>query len=449
VAAYDLVIVNGTLVTSRGQLRADLGVRQGRIAAMGDLGAEASAPDPARRFDARGLYVLPGPIDEHVHFREPGLEDKEDIHTGSLGAVMGGVTSVLDMPNTVPPTDSAPRLMHKRALIHNRAYCDIGLFGLLSTTSNVDELLDAGAVGLKCFLGPTTGDIPPPDEHALKRGLAQAAARGARVGFHAEDDTIVQAATRRVRESGRIDPGAHVDARPVEAEVAAIERVARLAADTGAAVHVFHLSSADGLRVVEDWRGRGLDITCEVTPHHLFLNATDMHRIGPLARINPPLRPDRHAQALLEALRDGRIDCVGTDHAPHTLAEKSRESIWDVPSGFGGVEISLRLLLTLGRLSLSRVVGVTSEGPARVWGLGPLKGGLEIGADADLTVVDLSLDGVIDPDRLHGKHNLTPFAGQHTQGAPVATVLRGEVVVRDGVLVGAPRGAFLPGRLVR
>jgi dihydroorotase (multifunctional complex type) len=442
-AAYELVVANGTLVTPRGETRADLGVRDGRIAAIGDLARETSGSEAAQTFDARGLYVLPGVIDEHVHFREPGLTEKEDIHSGSRAAVMGGVTTVLDMPNTLPPTDSAERVADKRERIRGRAYCDIGLFGLLSASSDVDELLDGGVVGLKCFLGPTTGDLPPPDDAAVLRGLRQAAARGARVGFHAEDDALVQAATRGVRESGRTDPLAHVDARPIEAEVTAIERVARLAARADAAVHVFHLSTADGLRVLEAWRRRGLDITCEVTPHHLFLTSTDMERIGPLARINPPLRPAGHAEALLEALREGRIDCVGTDHAPHTAAEKLRQSIWDVPSGFGGVEISVRLLLTLGGLSVSQLAAVTSEGPARVWGLAPRKGALEIGADADLTLVDLFRDGVIEPSMLHGKHNLTPFAGQRTRGAPVATVLRGEVIVRHGALLDPPRGEFL------
>jgi dihydroorotase len=233
----------------------------------------------------------------------------------------------------------------------------------------------------------------------------------------------------------------------VLAEVESIQRVGLFAAKTGAKVHILHLSSAPGLNVVEEWRRKGVDITCEATPHHCFLTSDDMQTLGPILRINPPVREPGHADALLSGLATGAITAIATDHSPHLASEKLHENIWQSVSGFAGVEISLRLFLTYavqtGRLSLQQLVRATSEGPARTWGLYPRKGVLQVGADADLTVVDLGVEDVIEAARLHGKNNLSPFEGRQTRGAPVATVLRGHIVMNKGELLGAPRGRMV------
>jgi dihydroorotase len=439
-AAFDLLVRNGTIVTAHATFTADIGIVGEKIAAIGQLDVEARDV-----LDATGRYVLPGLIDGHVHFREPGLEYKEDFHTGSRAAVFGGVTTVLDMPNTVPPTSTAERVAHKSALASEKSYCDFGLYGLLDQESveQLRPMAQAGVVGFKCFLGRSTGDIGPPDDGRLLEALSLIAGLGMRCAFHAENDAILQHNIRKLQAEGRTDPLAHVEARSVIAEVEAIQRAALLASEARAAMHILHLSSREGLDIVQQWRRRGLDITCEVTPQHCFLSSEDMRQLGSLLRINPPVREALQGESLLCALADGRIDAIATDHSPHLPSEKLHDDIWKAVSGFTGVELSLRLFLTYGGLSLQRLVQAMSEAPARIWGLYPRKGAIQVGSDADLTVVDLSVEDIVEAARLHGKNNLTPFEGRRTRGAAMATVLRGQIVMREGELIGPPRGRIV------
>ena len=437
----DLVIRNGTLVTGSGRHTADVGIAGGSIVAI-DAHLEASAAD---EFDAAGLFVLPGVIDGHVHFREPGLEYEETWLTGSRAAVMGGVTTVLEMPNTVPPTDTVERARAKLALAEQAAYCNFGIFGLIGESLDaLPDLARSGlVVGLKVFLGPSTGGLRAPDDDGLRRALAIAREAGLRVAFHAEDRAIVEQAEAAMMVAGRTDPLAHLEARPTAAEVDAIDHAGNLLLDSNARGHILHLSSADGLEAVERWRAKGVDLTCEVTPHHLLLDRDVYGTAGGLARVNPPIRGGQDAIALRAALADGRIDMVATDHAPHRAADKLRSSIWDVPSGFAGTETMLPMLLTRsvheGWLTLERLVQVTSEAPARIWGLGPTMGSMAIGADADLTIVDLDREGVVRAADLHGLNNLSPFEGTAIRGTAVATIVRGVVVMRDGRLTAQAR----------
>jgi dihydroorotase len=442
---FDLLIANGTVVTPASTYVADVGIRGESIAAV----AEPGRLHASNLLNAEGRYVLPGVIDAHVHFREPGLEYKEDFGTGTRAAVMGGVTTVLDMPNTLPPTSTAERLHLKRALAEAKAYCDVGFYGLLAH-DNVGELAgmaEAGVVGFKCFLGQSTGNIPAPDDGRLLEALSVVARLDMRCGFHAENDAILQHLVAVLQSEGRTDALAHLESRPEVAEVEAIQRAALFAAIAGARIHIFHVSSAGGLAMVEAWRRKGVDITCEVTPHHCFLSADAMRALGSLVRINPPVREAEHARRLLDALAAGGIDYFATDHAPHLASEKLHANIWEAVSGFGGVELSLRLFLTLGvntgRLTLQDLVRATSERPARTWGLFPRKGSLEVGADADVTIIDLDVRDVIEASRLHGKNNLTPFEGLLTRGAATATIVRGKVVMQDGELLGAPGGRMV------
>ena len=441
----DLIVRNGTVVGPDGRGQLDLAVRRGRlvsIVARGDLAAVAD-----REIDAGGLYVIPGVIDGHVHFREPGLTAKEDWDSGSTAAVMGGVTTVLEMPNTIPPTDTVDRARAKLALAAARSWCDFGIYGLVTdeNRSELGPLARQGlVVGFKAFLGPTVGDLLEPSERHLTAAMRAIAAQGKRLGVHAEDRASVEAGVQAMRAAGRHDAAAHGDSRPPAAEVIAIDRVARLAAATGCPLHVFHLTSAEGLAAVEAWRRRGVDISCELTPHHAFLDTADVARLGGLARVNPPLRAPGHGATLLRALADGRIDVVATDHAPHERERRLGDDIWAVASGFPGVETSLPLFLgegvAAGRLTLEQLVRATSEGPARTWGLWPQKGAIAIGSDADLTLIDLAREGVITGAGLHGRGDLTPYEGRRTMGAPVATIIRGQVVMRDGELVGEASG---------
>jgi allantoinase len=445
----DLVVRNGTVVTPDSETEADIAISDGKfvaIAPRGELDVEG-----AEEYDATGKHVLPGVIDGHVHFREPGLEYKEDWRTGSTAAAYGGVTTVVEMPNTNPKTDTVEGVEIKRRLAEEKSYVDFGIIGLLVQDSvpALRSLAEAGVVGYKCFLGETIGKIPAPDDGMMLDGLREIAATGLRIGFHAENNEIMQHLIRKFKEEGRNDPQAHVDSRPPLAEVESIQRMGLYAQHCGTRIHIFHLSSRDGLDMIDEWRAKGVDITCETGAHYVFKKAEDMDETGVRLRMNPPVRwgHEGHGDYLLQGLRDGRVNQIATDHSPHTAEEKLTGDIWTAISGFPGVETSVSYFLTYGvnagRMSLREFVRATSEGPAKTWDMYPQKGAIRIGSDGDLTVVDLNKEGVIRDDELHSKNHVTPFDGDPVKGMPVATIVRGQIIFRDGELTGSPAGRMV------
>jgi len=449
-AQLDLIVRNGTVVTPVATFEGDLGIKDGvfvAIAAKGELGLTA-----AEEVDATGLHVLPGVIDGHVHFRDPGFEYKEDWSTGSTAAVMGGVTTVLDMPNTNPQTKDPEAALAKKQIAEQKSWCDFGFIGLL-VSDNVDQLRPLGeqglVVGFKAFLGITIGAIPAPHDGAILDGMREIAAMGMRLGFHAENNDIMANEIRRLQAQGRTDPLAHVESRPALAEVESIQRMGLFAQATGCNVHIFHLSSQPGLEMIDEWRAKGVDYTCETGAHYVFLGAEDMATLGPRLRMNPPVRArsEGHGDALLDGLVDGRVTMIATDHSPHTREEKLNDDIWKAISGFPGVETSVAYFLTkavdAGRMTLQQFVRASSEGPAKTWDIYPQKGAIRVGSDGDLTIVDLAKEGVIHDEDLHSKNHVTPFDGTPTKGAPVATIIRGRVVMRDGALVGESGGRMV------
>ena len=447
----DLIIKNGTVVTADSMFKADIAIAGGvftEVAKPGELRVSA-----AEEIDATGQYVLPGVIDGHVHFREPGLEYKEDFESGSRAAVYGGVTTVIDMPNTMPTTSTPDNARLKLDLASEKSYCDFGLFGVI-VQENIDQILpmaESGlVVGFKVFLGMTIGNIPMPDDGALLEGMRLVAKAGMRLGFHAENNDILQHCIKKMQEAGRTDPLAHVESRPVIAELESIMRMGLYASHTGTKIHIFHLSSKEGLEAIDEWRSKGVDITTETGAHYAFLTSDAMEEVGAMLRMNPPIREPGHNDALLAGLADGRLNCIATDHSPHTREEKMNDDIWVAISGFAGVETSVPLFLTYGvnagRMTLPQFVRASSTAPAQTWGMYPQKGAIQVGSDGDVTIIDLHKEGVIDEANLHGKNNANPFQGHKTLGAPVATIIRGRVVVRDGVLDPSARGT---GELVR
>jgi dihydroorotase len=429
---FDLILQGGTVVGIGGTGPADVGVRNGRIARLGDLSRHAAGTV----LDCRGLTVLPGVIDSQVHFREPGLEHKEDLETGARAAVLGGVTAVFEMPNTKPTTVTAERLADKLARARGRMHCDHA-FWVGGTAETVDDIPDLerlpGAAGIKIFMGSSTGDLLVPDDAALGRVLAKTRRR---VAVHAEDEPRLEA-RKPLRAAG--DPSSHPVWRDVEAALMATRRLVGLARRHGALVHVLHISTAEELAFLAGQR----DIaSVEATPHHLTMAVEeDGARLGTRLQMNPPVRDARHRAALWDALDQGIVDVLGSDHAPHTLEEKAAPYPQS-PSGMTGVQTLVPIMLdhvAAGRLTLQRLADLTSAGPARLFGIAG-KGRIAVGYDADFTVVDAAARWTIEDGWIASRAAWTPYHGRTVTGRPVGTIVRGIRVVWDGELVEAGRG---------
>ena len=432
-ATYDLVVRGGTLVTPGGRITADVGARAGRIVAIGDLGGATAA----HTLDAAGLHVLPGVIDAQVHFREPGHPHKEDLASGTTGAVLGGVTSVLEMPNTDPPTTTAAALADKCARLRGRARCDAGFF-VGATVENAGELGELenlpGCAGVKVFMGSSTGSLLVADDEALAEVFVGGRRR---VALHAEDEDRLRERKHLAVEAAH--PRAHPEWRDAETAQRATWRALALARRFGRRVHVLHVSSAEELDILAECKDLA---TFEILPQYLTLVAPDCYeRLGTRAQMNPPIRDARHQAALWDAVRNGLCDMLATDHAPHTLEEKAKPYPQS-PSGMPGVQTLVPIMLdhvAAGRLTLERLVDLVCHGPARVWGIAG-KGRLAVGFDCDLTLVDLAARRTIKDADMANKAGWTPYDGMEVTGWPMATVVRGHIVMRDGQLVGDPCG---------
>lgn len=437
----DLIIRNGILVSSEGTVQADLVSDGGKIVAIGNL---AGLPTARETIDAQGKYVLPGAIDVHVHFRDPGMTYKEDWATGTAAAAVGGVTTVFEMPNTHPPTANPEAFRQKRERAEQLAFVDYGIYGVLDETSldHIEALVENGVVGFKCFMSESTGELPTPDDGVILEGLEQLSRLGLRCNFHAENGAIITRRRNRLKALGRTDAQAHLDSRPAICAVEAVNRAILLAEWTGARLQIAHKSSRDGLFLIRDAKARGVNVTVETCPHYLLLDTRDIERLGGQLRINPPIREPGHAEALWQGLFDGTVDMIATDHAPHDPQEKLYDNIWDCARGIPGVETQMPLMLTevnRGRMSINDYVRWSAENPAKAWDLYPRKGTLNVGSDADIVIVDMNYRGEVDQSKLHSRHKYTPWHGRPIVGRPIYTIVRGRIVVREGVLTG-PRG---------
>jgi len=431
-ATYDVVVRGGTVVNHDGASLRDIGIRDGRIVALGSLAAESAG----EVIDAAGLTILPGVIDTQVHFREPGLTHKEDLETGSRAAVMGGVTGVFEMPNTNPLTTSAETLADKVSSAHHRMFCDFAFF-VGGTRENVDDIPELerlpGSAGIKVFMGSSTGNLLVDDEGSLDRILARISRRAS---FHAEDETRLNE-RKGLRVPG--DPGSHPVWRDAEAALMATKRLVGLAQKHNKRVHVLHVSTAEEMAFLAEHKEWA---SVEVTPHHLSLVAPDCYeRLGNYAQMNPPVRDDRHRQALWAGLASGVVDVLGSDHAPHTREEKEH-SYPASHSGMTGVQTLVPIMLdhvNAGRLSLQRLVDLTSHGPQRLFGIRG-KGRIAVGYDADLTIVDLKRRETIRNDWIESRCGWSPYDGVTVTGWPIGTIVRGRRVMWDGEIVAEAAG---------
>ena len=428
----DLLLRGGTLVTPAGVVLGDVGISDGRIVDVGALDPTAAA----EVVDCHGLHVLPGLIDSQVHFREPGLEHKEDLGTGTAAAALGGITAIFEMPNTKPNTDTAERLAEKVRRGEEKGWVDFAFF-IGATGENATKLRELerlpGCAGVKVFMGSSTGSLLVEDDAMLEEVLAHGSRR---VAIHAEDEM-------RLRERRHLVDGESATAhlhpvwRDEETALRATQRVIRLARRTGRRIHVLHITTAQEAELL----ARHKDVaTMEVLPQHLVLHAPDCYdRLGTYAQMNPPIRGERHQLALWEAIRRGVVDVIGSDHAPHTREEKDA-GYPKSPSGLPGVQTTVPLLLNAvneGRLTLERLVDLLAHGPQRIFGIAR-KGRMTVGYDADFTIVDLKREHVITDDEQASRVGWTPFAGWKVKGWPVRTIVRGRSVMIDGQLQGAP-----------
>jgi dihydroorotase len=429
---YDLILKAGTVVNQDGEGVRDLGIRGGRIAAIGNL-TRASAGEVV---DCRGLHVLPGVIDSHVHFREPGLTQKEDLESGSRGAVLGGVTAVFEMPNTDPATTGAEALADKVRRAHHRMHCDFAFY-VGATRENTRDLAELerlpGACAVKVFMGSSTGSLLIEDDEGVRAVLKTIRRRAA---FHSEDEYRL-----RERMDLRVegDPRSHPVWRDATAALTCTQRLIRLARETGKRVHVLHVTSKEEAVYLADHKDVA---TAEATPAHLTLAAPDCYeRLGTFAQLNPPVRDATHRAGLWHGLAQGVIDSVGSDHSPHTRAEKAHPYP-KTHSGMPGVQTLVPLMLdhvNAGRLSLQRFVDLTSAGPARIFGIAR-KGRIAAGYDADLTVVDLKRRATITDGWIASRAGWSPYNGVSVAGWPLGTFVRGHKVMWEGELTAPSQG---------
>ena len=424
--SFDLILKGGEVVNHDGRGRADIAVKDGKIAAIGDF----STADAGEVIDCAGLHVLPGVIDSQVHFREPGLEWKEDLETGSLAAVLGGVTSVFEMPNTDPST-TTPDLMLDKLERARRMHCDHAFYAG-ATNENADVLAEMerirGCCGVKVFMGASTGSLLVAEDEGVERVLN---AINRRAAFHSEDEHRL-AERRSLAVEG--DWTSHIVVRDAKAAMMSTERLVRLAHKTGKRIHVLHISTAEEMVFLAKHRDVA---SVEATPQHLTLEAPDCYlELGARAQMNPPMREAHHREGLWKGLQAGIVDVIGSDHAPHTLEEKARPYPQS-PSGMPGVQTLVPVMLdhvNAGRLTLERFVDLTSHGPQRIFGIAG-KGRMAVGWDADFTLVDMKESREITDDWSASKSGWTPFHGKTVTGWPMATMVRGRTVMRDGELV--------------
>jgi dihydroorotase len=434
---YDLLIRGGTCVTPWSAEVADIGVRDGRIVAIGAPVGETAEV----LIDADGLHVLPGLIDSHVHLRDPGNPAVETIESGTRAAVLGGIATLFDMPNTDPPIADFERLAWKRDYIAGRSWCDIGLY-VAGAKTNIDALAalerEPGVCAVKVFAGSSTASLMIEDDAHLERAMRSGHRR---IAFHSEDEYRLQA--RKPLFSRGQPHRTHMEWRDEECAFLGTRRLMALARKTGRATHILHVSTAEELEYLRDYR----DIaTVEVLVNHLTQVAPDCYdRLGGFGVMNPPIRGERHRAAAWAAVQDGTVDTIGSDHAPHARAAKERP--WpDCPAGLTGVQTLVPVMLdhvAAGRLSLARLVDLMAAGPARVYGLLG-KGRIAVGYDADFTLVDLKARRTIEESWIASPCGWTPFAGLRVIGWPVATIVRGKSVMHDDEVLGDPVG-----RLVR
>ncbi len=443
---FDCLIRNGLIVLPQEIIRADLGLVGGSIVEIGPQLAGAAVEE----IDAIGLHVLAGVVDSHVHFNEPGRTDWEGAATGSAALAAGGGTCFCDMPlNSTPPTCTAAAFDLKRAALEQNSLLDFGIWGGLvrDNHEHLEALAERGVMGFKAFMcGSGIDDFSHVDEDALGRGMEIAVRLGLPVAVHAEDQQLTSQNTLAAIAAGKTSIRDYLNSRPIEAETKAISQAIALAAQTGCALHIVHISSGAGIREVVEARARGVNVTCETCPHYLVLTDEDVVRIGAAAKCSPPIRDHVQQEALWASIVNGELDFIASDHSPSPHAMKQSEDFFAIWGGIAGVQTTLGLVLQEGlqrEVPLCKLSALLSANPAQRYGLAK-KGRIEVGFDADLILVDLASSGTVRAEDLLYRHRLSPFLGKTLGGSVRKTILRGKTIFANGTIVAGSSGRFLP-----
>lgn len=461
IIVFDLVIKNGIIVTSEDSYKGNIYINSGKIKA---ITSEELPGEAIEIVDAGGLHVFPGFIDTHVHSRDPGATYKEDFYHSTQAAAAGGITSIFEMPNTNPPINNAENFQKQVSNLQSKAFVDFGIWAICLGHTNINEynaLQKAGVIGFKFFWGYAVHSktyqlmynykkemddvIPPFTDGEVYEMFQEVAKTGQVFAIHAENNDLIQHLTQKVEaRNGRsyIDL---LEGRPNLAEELTIQSGIAMAKKTGARLHILHVSTAEGIELVRQAQKDGYPITAETCPHFLFLSADDYETIGPQMKVYPPIKYKKDQEALWNAILDGTISLVCSDHAPHTEEEKDGD-LWSIPAGMCGVETLAPLMLNAvneGKLAIHDIARLLSEGPAKLFSIYPTKGAIRVEADADLTIVDMNKESIIERSQLHSKSKVTAFDGFRIKGTPVQTIVRGVTVMREGEIVGSPTGRLI------
>jgi allantoinase len=444
---YDLILRHGTLVTAAGIKQVDLAIAGGRIVAIDAELAGTSMEE----IDVGGLHVFPGVIDAHVHFNEPGRTEWEGFATGTRALAAGGTTSFFDMPlNAHPPTIDAASFDLKLSAAQAASLVDFALWGGIvpGNLDQLDELAGRGVIGFKAFMSNSgIEDFPSVDDLTLYEGMARAARLGKIVAVHAENDQITSRLAQRAIAQGRTGIRDYLASRPVVAELEAIERAILFAGETGCALHIVHVSSGRGIQLVTAARQRGINVSCETCPHYLVLTGEDVEALGAVAKCAPPVRSHAEQEALWQQVLAGNVPMITSDHSPAPASMKTDSNFFKVWGGISGCQSLLQLLLTEGyerrQLPLTKIAAMTSENIAQRFGPLPGKGNLVVGADADIVLVDLRDNSVLQVDKLFYRHQHSPYVGKTLRGRIVRTMVRGRTVFLEGKIVSEPVGRLI------
>ncbi|MCW4044607.1 MAG: dihydroorotase family protein [Candidatus Bathyarchaeota archaeon] len=440
----DSLLSNAKAYLNREIVDCNLAIENGKIF---KIGKEAHMPQADETTNLRNLLVLPGLIDAHVHLRDEGKAYKEDFYTGTAAAAAGGVTTVLDMPNNAPVTMSAETLRNRMKIAEKKALVDIGFYSEFpASTDEIASIVAEGAMAFKLFMACQIGGLNIDDDSALENAFSKVSELNVPVVVHAEDRALLATAEEKLKKRRHHDAAAFLEAHSENVELKAIERLLKLGAKTKARLHICHVTTSTGLAAVAEAKKAGRAVTCEVTPNHLLLSSEDFKRYGSLFAIMPPLRSSNHIEALWRGVTDGWVDIIGSDHAPHTLKEKTASSIWEVKVGVPGLETTLPLMLTMvhkNRLGLATMVDLLSEKPARLFNLTD-RGRIDKGKRADLVVLDFNRKFKVDAAKFHSKAKYSPYNGWELQGKPVKTFVNGLLTMDEGeILAKAGSGEIL------